>query len=36
MYVAFDVFPCVLRAIYFWDFKHIKSLYFPGFSPRAL
>ena len=36
MYVAFDVFACVLRAIYFWDFKHIKSLYFPGFSPRAL
>ena len=23
-------------AIYFWDFKHIKSLYFPGFFSQSI
>ena len=37
MHVAFDVFACVLRAIYFWDFICLKSIYFPGFfSHRSL
>ena len=37
MYVAFDVFACVLWAIYFWDFICLKSIYFPGlFSHSSL